>query len=574
MGHPKIVLTADRTLMSPYRGLSLATFFGCAPAIDPHRKKTDFWYRILKDQVTPRILFDFICNPIGHHDGIADFAPYGLRKVEAGLLRDGFKREDVVVAHPDHIEKFIGPETQVIGTHEMDPLGMGPVTMTFTYGRKQISYDEIYCKELHERINVAKKKNGSNAKVVVGGSGTWQYNYDPEKIQEYGLYALLEGELGGIAPEIDGHAGAFFRYLINGDFENMDPFRKRKDFRVNIKEFERNNKKLHGRFVNFWDRPDIEDIPDIVEPSMHGMIEVMRGCGRGCKFCDVTLRSLRYYPPEKVRREIMVNVKKGMKTAWLHSDDIFVYGLNPTTTKNMAPNREAIEELFSVVMATGIEHTNPTHGTIAGAIADERLVPNVSKIIKAGPDNLIGIQCGLETGSLRLIEKYADRKLAPFSPEEWHWVVKEGVKTLNENYWIPAFTLIMGLDNDETPEDSWETIRLLNELEHEQPDAMFTVTPLTFVPIGLLEKSSFFDIGHELSPAQLGVMYKTWQHNFLYGIKKFMVKTGSRGSLKRMAFNALARTLGNRPLAAMESYARRKSPEHEKVIETIKVKYW
>jgi len=574
LGHPKIVLTADRTLMSPYRGLSLATFFGCAPAIDPHRKKSDFWYRILKDQVTPRILFDFICNPIGHHDGIADFAPYGLRKVEAGLLRDGFKREDVVVAHPDHIEKFIGPETQVIGTHEMDPLGMGPVTMTFTYGRKQISYDEIYCKELHERINVAKKKNGSNAKVVVGGSGTWQYNYDPEKIQEYGLYALLEGELGGIAPEIDGHAGAFFRYLINGDFENMDPFRKRKDFRVNIKEFERNNKKLHGRFVNFWDRPEIEDIPDIVEPSMHGMIEVMRGCGRGCKFCDVTLRSLRYYPPEKVRREIMVNVKKGMKTAWLHSDDIFVYGLNPTTTKNMAPNREAIEELFSVVMSTGIEHTNPTHGTIAGAIADERLVPNVSKIIKAGPDNLIGIQCGLETGSLRLIEKYADRKLAPFSPEEWHWVVKEGVKTLNENYWIPAFTLIMGLDNDETPEDSWETIRLLNELEHEQPDAMFTVTPLTFVPIGLLEKSDFFDIGHEMSPAQLGVMYKTWQHNFLYGIKKFMVKTGSRGSLKRMAFNALARTLGNRPLVAMESYARRKSPEHEKVIETIKVKYW
>ena len=31
---------------------------------------------------------------------------------------------------------------------------------------------------------------------------------------------------------------------------------------------------------------------------------------------------------------------------------------------------------------------------------------------------------------------------------------------MNENYWIPAFTLIMGLDNDETPEDSWETIRL------------------------------------------------------------------------------------------------------------------
>ena len=575
MGHPKIVLTADRTLMSPYRGISLATFFGCAPALDPSRSKSDFWYRILGPQVTPKILFDFICNYIPHTNGVADYAPYGLRKVEAGLLRDGFKRDEVVVAHPNHIEKFIGPETLVVGTHEMDPLGMGPVTMTFTAGRKQMSYDEYYCRDLHRRIDAAKKKNGSNAKVVVGGSGTWQYNYDPEKISEYGVYALLEGELGGIAPEIDGHAGRFFNYLINDEFENMDPFRKRSDFKVNIKEFKRGDKTHHGRFVNFWDRPELDDIPEIVEPSMHGMIEVMRGCGRGCTFCDVTLRSLRYYPPEKVKKEIELNMKKGgAKSAWVHSDDIFVYGMDPRTTKQMEPNREALEELFTAIMSTGISHTNPTHGTLAGAIADEKLIPNISKIIKAGPNNYIGIQCGLETGSLRLIEKYADRKLAPYSPQEWHWVVKEAVKTFNEHYWIPAFTLILGLDNDETPEDSWETIQLLSELEREQPDAMFTATPLTFVPIGLLEKSEFFNIGTNLDPAQLGVLYKTWQHNFKYGIKKFMTRAANNSSLQKHAFNLLARTLGSVPLGAMERLARRRGPEHERVIETIKVKYW
>ena len=575
MGHPKIVLTADRTLMSPYRNLSLATFFGCAPALDPHRDPNSFWYKILKNQVTPRVLFDFICNPISHTNGVANFAPYGLRKVEAGLLRDGFKREEVVVAHPDHVEKFIGPETEVVGTYEMDPLGMGPVTMTFTYGRKQISYDEVYCKELHMRINEAKKKNGSHAKVIAGASGTWQYNYDPQKIEEYGIYAILEGELGGIAPEIDGHAGRFFEYLINGDFENMDPFRKRSDFKVNVKEFEREGKTIHGRFVNFWDRPDLDDIPEIVEPSMHGMVEVMRGCGRGCKFCDVTLRALRYYSPEKVKKEIEVNLKKGgEKSAWIHSDDIFVYGMDPRTSKGMEPNREAMEELFTAIMSTGIEHTNPTHGTLAGAIADEKLIPNISRIIKSGPDNMTGVQCGFETGSLRLIEKYADRKLAPFKPEEWHWVVKEGVKTLNEYHWVPAFTLIMGLDNDETPEDSWETIRIINELEQEQPDSMFTTTPLTFVPIGLLEKSEFFNIGNEMDPAQLGVMYKTWQHNFKYGIKKFMTKTGGGNHIRKFFFNMIARSLGGVPLGAMERYARRKSREHERVIEKIKAQYW
>jgi radical SAM superfamily enzyme YgiQ (UPF0313 family) len=572
--YPKVVLTADRTLMSPYRGISLASFFGCAPAIDVNRDHSSFWYHIFGNQVTPRVLFDFICNPIPHTNGLANYAPYGLRKVEAALVRDGYSREDVVVAHPDQVERFIGPGTEVVGTYEMDPLGMGPVTMTFTYGRKQMSFDEFYSRDLHLRIKAAKEKNGSNAKVIAGASGTWQYNYDPAKIEEYGLYGIVEGDMGGIGPEMDGAGGKFFDSLINGEMEIANPFKKNK-FKVEIKEFNRDNQQYHGRFIHCWEEPSVEEIPTIINPSMHGMVEVMRGCGRGCKFCDVTLRPLRYYPVEKVQKEIEINMKYGgAKNAWVHSDDIFVYGMNPRTTKNMQPNREALEELFKGIMATGIEHTNPTHGTLAGAIADERLIPNISKTIRASPDNHIGIQCGFETGSIRLIGKYADRKLAPFKPSEWHWVVKKAVKTLNENYWVPAFTLIMGLDNNETAEDSWDTIQLIHELETEQPDSKFTTTPLTFVPIGLLEKSSFYDIGNNMDAPKLGVMYKTWQHNFRHGIQKFMHKVGRDNPIKNLFFAGLARTLGGVPLSAMERYARKQSPEHERVIEKIKARYW
>jgi radical SAM superfamily enzyme YgiQ (UPF0313 family) len=572
--YPKVVLTADRTLMSPYRGISLASFFGCAPAIDVNRDHSSIWYHIFGNQVTPRMLFDFICNPIPHTNGLANYAPYGLRKVEAALVRDGYSREDVVVAHPDHIERFIGPGTEVVGTYEMDPLGMGPVTMTFTYGRKQMSFDEFYSRDMHLRIKAAKEKTGSNAKILAGASGTWQYNYDPAKIEEYGLYGIVEGDMGGIGPEMDGAGGKFFDSLINGEMEIANPFKKNK-FKVEIKEFNRDNQQYHGRFIHCWEEPSVDEIPTIINPSMHGMVEVMRGCGRGCKFCDVTLRPLRYYPVDKVRKEIEINMKYGgAKNAWVHSDDIFVYGMNPRTTKNMQPNREALEELFKGIMATGIEHTNPTHGTLAGAIADERLIPNISKTIRASPDNHIGIQCGFETGSIRLIGKYADRKLAPFKPSEWHWVVKKAVKTLNENYWVPAFTLIMGLDNNETAEDSWETIRLIHELETEQPESKFTTTPLTFVPIGLLEKSSFYDIGNNMDAPKLGVMYKTWQHNFRHGIQKFMHKVGRDNPIKNLFFAGLARTLGGVPLSAMERYARKQGPDHEKVIEKIKNKYW
>ena len=135
--YPKVVLTADRTLMSPYRGISLASFFGCAPAIDPNRSHDTLLYKILRNQVTPRLLFDFICNPISHSYWHCRLCPIWAEEGRSLFGKGWLRREDVVVAHPDYMEKFIGPETEVVGTYEMDPLGMGPVTMTFTYGRKQ-----------------------------------------------------------------------------------------------------------------------------------------------------------------------------------------------------------------------------------------------------------------------------------------------------------------------------------------------------------------------------------------------------------------------------------------------------
>ena len=233
MPSPKIVLTADRTLMSPYRKLSLATFFGCAPALDPHRDPKSFWYKILGRQVTPKILFDFICNYIPHTNGVADYAPYGLRKVEAGLLRDGFKREEVVVAHPDHIEKFIGPHTEVVGTYEMDPLGMGPVTMTFTYGRKQMSYDEFYNREMHQRINAAKEKTALSSKVTeVSSSPDLHVIQSINTLDEVdkvcnALSSRLREWYGLHFPELDGIAG-YSKIVTTGRREdlNEDAFTK------------------------------------------------------------------------------------------------------------------------------------------------------------------------------------------------------------------------------------------------------------------------------------------------------------------------------------------------------------
>ena len=108
-GGYRIILTAERCMMSDYHGSLFLGFCACAP-------KT-LWH--------PFIFFRFICPSAPTYDGgKAKLAPYGLRKVEAALINYGFSKSDVVVAHPDKVEKFLGPETKVIGVTSNDPLGL------------------------------------------------------------------------------------------------------------------------------------------------------------------------------------------------------------------------------------------------------------------------------------------------------------------------------------------------------------------------------------------------------------------------------------------------------------------
>ena len=91
IGGKKIIITADRSLMSDYQG---SMFFGFSACItdklfpDYIRHKTS----------TPKLK--------SNADGTAKVAPLGVRKIEAALLRDGFYGE-VVVVHPNQLDKIM-----------------------------------------------------------------------------------------------------------------------------------------------------------------------------------------------------------------------------------------------------------------------------------------------------------------------------------------------------------------------------------------------------------------------------------------------------------------------------------
>jgi hypothetical protein len=83
-----VLLTADRTLMSNYHDNEFLGFGTCAPP-----------------NFIPEWFYSFLFFPrIKAERGVPSAAPYGLRKAEAQLLKEGF---DVATIDPDQIENQI-----------------------------------------------------------------------------------------------------------------------------------------------------------------------------------------------------------------------------------------------------------------------------------------------------------------------------------------------------------------------------------------------------------------------------------------------------------------------------------
>lgn len=451
----KIVLTADHSLMTEFRGITIFGFITCAPT-----------------RYVPEMIYNNVFAPLvpAKENGEAVYAQYGLRKVEAALLNgsDGvkFDRDDVIVAHPNHLDKVIGSRTRIVALSTMDPLGIGPVTSSFAFG-DSTPYNSAKFSLLMEKINSLRNKN--NFKVVVGGGGAWQFE-ETEQREKYRIDHVVKGEADSTAAEI-------FQDIMDEDAKSV----------ITTK------------------LPKTEEIPRIVKPSINSLVEVSRGCGRHCRFCDPALRQLRNIPIDEIKREVIVNRKGGKSHAWLHAEDILLYEVD---NHDFYPNHDAVLSLYKEINAVrGINGVGATHCSLSAAAADPQLISDISNLLRAGPNHWLGVQPGIETGSSSLLKKTSPNKAKPFSHDEWPDVVKNAISILNKNYWHPACTIMLGLPGEEK-EDVKETIELVNALDNMH----CILATLFFVPIGILQDDKYFRM-NDVNKEQWELVYRCWKHN-------------------------------------------------------------
>ena len=405
--------------------------------------------------------------PLKSDMGKSTAAPYGLRKTEAQLLKEGF---NVVTVNPDKLAGFT-TEARIIGIHTMDPFGIGPASSTLAAILKKEPFLAQHFRGL-VNSSAMRKAKANGAKIVVGGPGAWQFRYRPAFAEEHGIDCIVEGEAENII-------GPLFRAILNG--ESVP------------RHFE----------VKVGDAPVLSEIPDIVHPSINGLVEIGRGCCRGCEFCNVTLRPLRWYPYEKVIREINVNIAGGVRDCCLHAEDVMLYG-----SKNTLPDSVKLLRLHELVMKK-TQSISWSHCSLAAVASNPKLLAGISEIVRSR-QKWWGAEVGIETGSPQMAKKIMPAKAHPFKAEEWPEVVRSGMGLMHDNMLIPACTLIVGLPQ-EREEDVIKTMELVDDLKR----CRSLLVPLFFVPLGRLKDEDWFKHA-EMTKLHKQLLFQCVEHDFYW----------------------------------------------------------
>ncbi len=428
----KIVLTASATEMSEFGNSQFVAFVG----------------GFASGPVPKWLIRKYLYPPVEQTlDGRAKVAPYGLRKVEAILLENGFSPQDVAVVHPADLDQFIGPNTRAVGISSMDPTGMGYVSKTYSSlvgGGEPMNAIEFKALARHPAIRQYKPK------VIVGGFGSWQLERK-RLTRDYGIDCLIMG------PGQEGIVDVF-RKAVAGE-----PLPQR---------------------MRSPAKPD-EEFPLIKHAAIHGAVEISKGCGRNCQFCTPTVLRKVDTPLEKIVKEVEITAaERGEKGTHitLVTEDLFLYGAKD---KTFVPNAEAVLELVQRVAAVpNVRAVQPSHMSLAPVVCNPKMIQQVAEVLiehswyNHNGKPIVTGETGIETGSVRLMRKYMAGKMLPYKPEQWQEIVEQAFGILNDNDWYPLATLIVGLP-DETEEDVAETLSLMDDLK----DYNAFYVPLFFVPL-------------------------------------------------------------------------------------------
>jgi len=379
-----VVLTADRTLMTEYNGLTPLGNVACLP-----------------DRLVPNFILKLLLPKLQK-----ERATYALRRMEGKLLDEGF---NVTILRPQEIKKIKKIKPKIVGVSTVDPLTKKPHPWTLTNifgGGESVIQREFF--DLLTLLNKLRRRQKFT--ILIGGPGASEFERSEKYFDLFDTAVIGPGE-GSIE---------LFQMALN-----EEPLPKR----------------FYAKSTG------LEDLSIIKAPSRNGHVQITQGCPRGCQFCGPALLKWRSFPINRILKEIEINLRNGIKQISLVTEDLFLYGskdveVNQKAILNLMASISELKEKYDV------SNINISNVSFASVVKGKKVCEKMTDIMGFSDECLVDTIVGLETGSERLIKKYMEGKAKPFSPDSWSELVKEGINIMNDNYWYPICSLITGLPGE------------------------------------------------------------------------------------------------------------------------------